>query len=174
MNLQQQLYSLSYNPTAGIMPFVNEVLTIVCQLKSIKCKPMKDEIMDKLLIGLHSSFATICINLTLCSPEPSIKEITTALKEFKDNETLQPSLSAPIDSTIKEETLLYANKAHHGGSRGGVPRMRYNDFDWGNTKSQDGVCFHCRWSHHTELCYGYWIFFHIFLFTFIYNQGYLA
>jgi len=82
-------------------------------------------------------------------PEPSIKEITTALKEFKDNKTLQPSLSAPIDSTIKKETLLHPNEAHHhGGSGGGAPRMRYVNFNCGNTKSQDGVCFCCRCSGH--------------------------
>jgi hypothetical protein len=49
-------------------------------------------------------------------PEPSIKKITTALREFEDNETLQPSLSTFIDVTIKEESLLYANKAHHHGT----------------------------------------------------------
>jgi hypothetical protein len=94
------------------MPFVNEVLTVICQLESIKCKPQKDEITDKLLIGLHSSFAAVRTNLSLCMPEPSIKEITTALKEFEDNKTLQLSFSALIDSSIKEQTLLYANKAH--------------------------------------------------------------
>ena len=134
MNLHQWLYSLSHNPTVGIMPFVNEVLTVVCQLESIKHKPQKDEIIDKLLIGLHSSFAALCTNLSLRTPEPSIKEITATLKELKDNETLQHSFSALIDSSIKEETLLYANKAHHHPSGGNGSRTRYDDFDWGNTK----------------------------------------
>jgi hypothetical protein len=40
------------------------------------------------LINLHSSIAVVHTNLSLCMPEPPIKEITTALKEFKDNETL--------------------------------------------------------------------------------------
>jgi len=40
------------------------------------------------LIDLHSSFAVVHTNLSLCMPEPPIKEITTALKEFEDNETL--------------------------------------------------------------------------------------
>jgi len=84
----------------------------------------------------------------LCTPKPSVKEITAALKELKDNETLQPSLSTPIDSATKEETLLYMNKAHHHESRGGVAQTRYDDFDWGNTKSQDGVCFCCGCSGH--------------------------
>ena len=88
MNLRQRLYSLSHNPTVGVMPFVNEVLTVVSQLESIKRKPQKDKIMDKLLISLHSSFAAVRTNLSLRTPEPSVKEITAALKEFKDNETL--------------------------------------------------------------------------------------
>jgi hypothetical protein len=117
------------------MPFVNEVLIVVCQLEYIKHKPQMDGITDKLLISLHSSFAAVCINLSLRMPEPFIKEITTTLKEFEDNKTLQPSFSTPIDSAIKEESLLYTNKVHRHGSGGGVPRMRYDDFDWGNTKN---------------------------------------
>src|ERR1700683_3107133 len=100
MNLCQWLYSLSHNPTVGVMPFVNEVLTVVRQLESIKRKLQLDEITDKLLIGLHSSFAAVQTNLSLCTPEPSIKEITTAIKEFEDNETLRPSFSAPIACVI--------------------------------------------------------------------------
>ncbi|KIM73755.1 hypothetical protein PILCRDRAFT_14978 [Piloderma croceum F 1598] len=65
--------------------------------------------MDKLLIGLHSSFAAIRTNLVLCTPKPLIKQITVALKEFEDNKTLRPS-SAPIDSVIKDESTLYMNK----------------------------------------------------------------
>ena len=80
MNICQQLYLLSHNPAIGIMPYVNEVLTVVCQFESIKRKLQKDEITAKLLIGLHSSFAAIHTNLVLCTPEPSIKEITTALQ----------------------------------------------------------------------------------------------
>jgi hypothetical protein len=38
--------------------------------------------MDKLLISLHSSFAAVRTNLSLCTPEPSIKEITAALQLF--------------------------------------------------------------------------------------------
>ena len=96
MNLRQQLYLLSHNPTVGVMPFVNKVLTVVHQLKSIKRKPQKDEIMDKLLISLHSSFAVVRTNLSLRTPEPSVKEITATLKEFKDNETLRSVAAARL------------------------------------------------------------------------------
>jgi hypothetical protein len=80
---------------------------------------MKDEITDKPLIGLHSLFATICTNLALHMPKPSIKEITATLKEFEDNEMLHPSFFTPIDSVIKDESTLYTNKGHCHGSGGG-------------------------------------------------------
>src|SRR5882762_1385617 len=143
MNLRQRFYALSHDPVVGVMPFVNDVLTVVHQLESINRKPTKDEITDKLLIGLHSSFAAVRTNLSLRTPEPSIKEITAALKEFEDNETLRPSFSAPIDSVIKEESLLYAQKGGRHGSGGGGSRPKFDDFDWGNSKGRDGVCFRC-------------------------------
>jgi len=109
MNLGQHFYSLSHDPTIGVIPFTNQVLTVVRQLESIKRKPQIDEITDKLLIGLDPSFTAVRTNLALHNPEPSIKEITAALKEFEENETLCPAYSAPND-LIKQETLLYANK----------------------------------------------------------------
>jgi hypothetical protein len=148
MNLRQRFYALSHDPATGVMPFVNEVLAVVRQLESIKRKPQNDEITDKLLIGLHSSFAAVRTNLSLRTPEPSIKEITAALKEFEDNETLRPSFSAPIDSVIKEESLLYAQKGGRHGSGGGGSKPKFDDFDWGNLKGRDGVCFRCGRSGH--------------------------
>jgi hypothetical protein len=124
------------------MPFINDVLSVVRQLKSIKCKPQNNEITDKLLIGLHLSFAAVCTKISLHTPEPSIKEITATLKDFEDNKTLCPSFSTPIDSTIKDESALYANKECRHGSRGGGSKPKIDDdFDWGNSKGQDGVCF---------------------------------
>jgi hypothetical protein len=120
MNLHQHLYVLSHNPVIGIIPFINDILTVVHQLKSINHKLTKEEITDKLLIGLHSSFAAVHTNLLLCTPEPSIKEITAALKEFEDNKMSHPSFSAPIDSVIKNESALYTNKGHHHGNGGGL------------------------------------------------------
>ena len=58
-------------------------LLVVSQLEAIKCKPQRDEITDKLLIDLHSSFGAVCTNLALRIPEPSVKEITATLKEFE-------------------------------------------------------------------------------------------
>jgi len=41
MNLCQHFYTLSHNHAVGVMQFVNNVLTVVCQLKSINGKPTK-------------------------------------------------------------------------------------------------------------------------------------
>jgi hypothetical protein len=142
MNLHQQFYLLSHDPAIGVIPFTNQVLTIVCQLESIKCKPQVDEITNKLLIRLNPSFAAVHTNLALHNPEPSIKKITAALKEFEENETLRPAYSAPNDS-IKQESLLYANKAGCHGSGGGAFRTKFEDFNWGNSKRREGVCWHC-------------------------------
>jgi hypothetical protein len=142
MNLRQCFYLLSHNPAIGVIPFTNQVLTIVHQLESIKRKPQVDEITNKLLIGLNPSFAAICTNLALCNPKPSIKEITAALKEFEENKTLCPAYSAPND-LVKQESLLYANKAGRHGSGGGAFRTKFEDFDWGNSKRHEGVCWHC-------------------------------
>jgi hypothetical protein len=35
MNLRQHFYALSHDPVVSVMPFINDVLTVVCQLKSI-------------------------------------------------------------------------------------------------------------------------------------------
>jgi hypothetical protein len=42
MNLHQRFYALSHDPVVGIMPFVNDVLTVIRQLESINRKPTKD------------------------------------------------------------------------------------------------------------------------------------
>jgi hypothetical protein len=77
MNLCQHFNALSHNPAAGVMPFINNVLAVVCQLEAISHKPQNDEITDKLLIGLHSSFAAVRTNLSLRTPEPSINYCCT-------------------------------------------------------------------------------------------------
>ena len=98
------------------------------------------------MIGLDPSFAVVCTNLALHNPEPSIKEITAALKEFEENETLHPAYSA-LDDLIKQESLLYANKTGRHGSGGGG-RTKFEDFDWGNSKRHEGVCWCCGQSGH--------------------------
>src|SRR6266481_1122003 len=101
MNLHQCFYSLSHDPAISVIPFTNQVLTIVHQFQSIKRKPQVDEITNKHLIGLNPSFAPVCTNLVICNLKPPIKEITAALKEFEENETLCPAYSA-LNNSIKQ------------------------------------------------------------------------
>jgi hypothetical protein len=61
---------------------------------------------------------------------------------------MQPFFSAPTDSVIKEESLLYAHKGGHHGSGGGGSRLKFDDFDWENSKGQDGICFRCGCTGH--------------------------
>jgi hypothetical protein len=152
MNLRQRFYSLSHDPAVGVMPFVNDVLSVVRQLESIKRKPQTDEITDKLLIGLNSSFSAVRTNLSLRVPEPSVKEITAALKEFEDNETLRPPSSA-LPDLFKQESALYVNNGSRHASRGGVSNGSTEEYDWGNTKKREGVCWRCgRAGHIAQNC----------------------
>ncbi|KAF7979224.1 hypothetical protein HWV62_43180 [Athelia sp. TMB] len=48
MSLRHQFYSLTHNPTSGVMSFVNSINSLVYQLEAINHKPSKDEISDKL------------------------------------------------------------------------------------------------------------------------------
>ena len=151
MNFHQHFYVLSHNPTAGIMTFVNDVLTVICQLESLNHKPQTDEVTNKLFISLHSSFVAVDTNLLLCTPEPFIKAITATLKEFEGNKTLHLSFLAPNDSAVKDESALYANGKYHHGR--GWSKPKCDNFDWGHSKGQKGVCFHCGHSQWRKMCH---------------------
>ncbi|KAF7979225.1 hypothetical protein HWV62_43182 [Athelia sp. TMB] len=113
---------------------------------------------DKLLIGLDSSFSAVRTALALRSPEPSVKDIIAALKQFEDNEMLHTTTSgsAPsdFDPYIKTETALYAGRTRGSGGGGGGYRGDGDDsFDWGNTKRRDMVCWRCgRAKHIAQNC----------------------
>ena len=49
MNICQCFCALSHDPVVSVMPFINDILTVVCQLESINHKPMKNEITNKVL-----------------------------------------------------------------------------------------------------------------------------
>ena len=74
IRLRQQFYSLSHNPSLSIVVFIDTVLSIARQLASIGHKLDNLEISDKLLIGLHQSWAPVRTALTLCekSEKPEI------------------------------------------------------------------------------------------------------
>ena len=58
MVLCQQLYSLMHDPAVGIIIFIDAIHSIVQQL-GVGHKPDDLKISNKLLIGLHKSWAPI-------------------------------------------------------------------------------------------------------------------
>jgi len=149
MALRQQFYSLKHDPAVGIAVFIDAVFSIVRQLGAIGHKPDDLEISDKLLIGLHQSWAPVRTALTLRekSEKPEIEKITSALKQFEANESLVAAPGLPIKAEESEQTLaesaLYV-KSRGGGSKGYKGHGRHSEeCDWGNTKEREGVCWRC-------------------------------
>jgi hypothetical protein len=84
--------------------------SIVRQLGTIGHKLDDLEITDKLLIGLHKSWAPIHTAVTLCekSEKPEIKLITSMLKQFEVNELLVAVPEPPVKvEKSKAELALY-------------------------------------------------------------------
>jgi hypothetical protein len=158
IGLRQHFYSLSHNPSLSIVVFIDAVLSIARQLASIGHKLDDLEISDKLLIGLHQSWAPVRTALTLRekSEKPEIEKITTALKQFESNESLlakpNPSVKVEESESNSGESSL-AVKGHGGGSKGSKYRGRSDEYDWGNSRGQDDVCWRCgRGGHVARLC----------------------
>src|ERR1700720_4441012 len=114
MALRQQFYSLMHDPAIGIAVFIDAIFSIVCQLGAIGHKLDDLEISDKLLIGLHQSWAPIRTALTRRekTEKPGIELITSALKQFEANESLVAAPGLPIKAKESERSLaesaLYA------------------------------------------------------------------
>jgi hypothetical protein len=114
MALCQQFYSLVHDPAVSIAVFIDAVFSIVQQLGAIGCKPDNLKISDKLLIGLHQSWAPVCTALTLCekTEKPTIKLITSALMQFEVKESLVaapgPQVKAEQSEPSLAESALYA------------------------------------------------------------------
>ena len=149
MALRQQFYSLTHDPAVGIAVFIDAVFSIVRQLGAIGHKPDDLEISDKLLIGLHQSWAPVRTALTLRekSAKPEIEKITSALKQFEANESLVaapgPQIKAEASERSLAESALYT-KSRGGGFKGSKGHGRHSEeCDWGNTKEREGVCWRC-------------------------------
>ena len=159
MALRQQFYSLTHDPAVSIAVFIDAVFSIVRQLGAIGHKPDDLEVSDKLLIGLHQSWAPVRTALTLRerSAKPEIEKITSALKQFEANESLVaapgPQIKAEASERSLAESVLYA-KSRGGGSKGSKGHKRYSEeYDWGNTKEREGVCWRCgRENHMAKNC----------------------
>jgi hypothetical protein len=141
LNLRQRFHSITHDLTVGVIPFTNEVLGVVRQLDAIGRKPLDDEIADRLLIGLDSSFTAVRTHLALRVPAPNIKQIIAALKEYEENEA-KPTMN-PL--------ALYAKPAFMKNRN---PRGKENqECDWGNRSRKEGVCWRCgRAGHVAQNC----------------------
>lgn len=157
IGLRQQFYTLSHNPSLSIVVFIDAVTSIARQLASIGHKLDDLEISDKLLIGLHQSWSPVRTALTLRekSEKPEIEKITTALKQFEANESLLTTSSVKVEESESNsgDSSLVA-KGHGGGMKGNKSRGRsVEEYDWGNSKGRDDVCWRCgREGHVARLC----------------------
>ena len=128
--LHQEFYSIKHDPALPVTKFIKGVLSFVCKLNVIGHKPS-----DKILIGLDNSWSPVHTTLTLQSTSLTIDEITSALKQYKANEM-----------GVKQE---YGDSALNAKERGGGVKRRGDngnsdeDFDWGNMKNSEGVCYRC-------------------------------
>jgi hypothetical protein len=154
MALCQQFYSLTHNPAVSIAVFIDAVFLIVRQLSAIGHKPDDLEISNKLLIGLHQSWAPVHTVLTLCkkTEKPEIELITSALKQFEANKLLV-AVPGPLVKVKKSEPSLAESalyiKSRGGGSKGSKGHGRnFEEYDWGNTKEWEGVCWRCGQENH--------------------------
>ena len=139
--------SICWCMTPGIAVFIDAVFLVVQQLSTIGHRPNDLEISDKLLIRLHQLWTPIHTTLTLCekTEKPELKKITSALKQFKVNESLvavcEPLVKVEQPELSLAELALYM-KSQGGGSKKGHGR-KLEEFDWGNMKDCEGVCWRC-------------------------------
>ena len=132
MVLCQQFYSLMHDPAVNIIIFTDAILSIVQQL-GVGHKPDDLKISNKLLIGLHKSWAPFCTALLLCEkPEkPEIEKITSVLKQFEANELLVAVPGPPVkieQSELSLAELALYSKSQGAGSKKGHG-MKSGEFD---------------------------------------------
>jgi hypothetical protein len=106
-------------------------------------------VLDKLLVGLPSSFSSICT--TLCAKysdsEFLLKHAISELLEFEHHKGLTPpsQLPANISPSSKHiQTLTAMLTSSHRPTH----LHPYKDFNWLNSENQEGVCFRCGKSGH--------------------------
>ena len=112
--------------------FIDAIFSTVRQLSAIGHKPDDLEISDKLLIGLHQSWAPVHTALTLRekTEKLEIELITSALKQFEANELLVaapgPQVKAEQSESSLAESALYV-KSQGGGFKGSKGHGRHSE-----------------------------------------------
>ena len=143
--LCQQFYSTIHDPAIPVADFIEGILSVACKLDAIGHKLSNTEISDKILISLDNSWSPVHTMLILQSTSLTIDEITSALKHYEANEMGVKQESA--------DSALYIKGKGGGFKRRGDVDDGDEDFDWGNTKNHEGVCFRCGHPQHiTQSC----------------------
>ena len=147
--LRQQFYSITHYSSASIPNFIEGVLTVARRLEAIGHKPDDLKITDKILIGLDPSWAPVRTALMLRTTSLTIDEIASALKQYEANEM---GVEMAVKKEDGESALIARGKR---GVLGSKEKADENDadFDWGNTRNREGVCYRCgRPRHIAQFC----------------------
>ncbi len=134
MSLCQKFYSISHDSSTPVNTFIEAVLSIT-RLRAINHAPSDEEIMDKILVSLDPTFASIRAVLCLRTPAPSLIEVQNALVEF------ETQLGSAAAAKAGGYEVLYAGRSTSANGKG--------DFDWTNTQRKDSVCWRCGRAKHT-------------------------
>ena len=145
LHLCEFFYSLTYSATTGITCYSNSLKCVVRNFLDIGHTLSRVEVLDKLLIGLPSSFSSI--QMTLCGKyddeEFLLKDAISELLEFERREGLTPPDQVPpLSSNLSTSTAMLA-------SRPVTAHVVYKTFCWLNTENCKGVCFRCGRSGHS-------------------------
>jgi hypothetical protein len=146
LSLRNQFYSVRHDPAKPVSHFIESIQSIARQLKAIGHEPGKDEVEDIILLRLDKSYEPVRSALITREKPPTLSDIISAVKEYGTSQALIHASSNSADSSekIKVENLNDALTAAYVKKRGsGNESASRGDFDWGNTKERDDVCFRC-------------------------------
>lgn len=137
--LRQQFFSVTHDPAVPVSTFLEDVFSIVRKLDAIGHKPTDLEVSDKILIGLDRSWGPVRTSIVLQPKTYTIDEITSALKQYEANES---SGDVAVKKESGESALVARGKGGRSKTRDDEDRES-GEFDWGNSKNREGVCYRC-------------------------------
>ena len=156
LSLRNQFYSVRHDPDKPVIHFIESVQSIARQLKAIGYEPGKHEVEDIIVLRLDKSYEPVRSALITREKPPSLFDIIAAIKEYGTSQAVIHASSNSVISSEKikvddlNDALVAAYVKKRGSGNEGVSR---GDFDWGNTKDKDDVCFRCgRKGHVAKRC----------------------